>query len=173
MASPLRDGSFDIAEIVRFEDATSSIQIGPPKLVLAGDRFAKSQPLASQVQISAEDQPVIVPGGRVKRRMDLALTEPAKQFELRYHLDGITIRSIPSRAGRAVTAISPLVTGVSKNFPVAMMVSGSTVLNIQCPVRRMSKQACAVGQPPQLRVKGWLRRSGAVIVVQFDLPRQQ
>jgi hypothetical protein len=54
-----------------------------------------------------------------------------------------------------------------------MMVSGSTVLNIQCPVRRMSKQACSVGQPPQLRVKGRLRWSSAVIVVQFDLPRQQ
>jgi hypothetical protein len=174
MASPLRDGSFDIAEIVRFADATSSIQLGPPKLALAGNRFAKSKPLASQVQISAEDQPVIVPGGRVNRRMDLALTEPAKQFELRYHLGGITIRSIPSRAGRALTAISPLVTGVSKNFPVVMMVSGSTVLNIQCPVRTtVSKQACSVGQPPQLRVKGRLRWSSAVIVVQFDLPRQQ
>jgi hypothetical protein len=174
MASPLRDGSFDIAEIVRFADATSSIQLSPPKLALAGDRFAKSKPLASQVQISAEDQPVLVPGGRVNRRMDLALTEPAKQFELRYHLGGITIRSIPSRAGRALTAISPLVAGVSKNFPVVMMVSGSTVLNIQCPVRKtVIKQACSVGQPPQLRVKGRLRWSSAVIVVQFDLPRPQ
>ena len=75
----------------------------------------------------------LVPGGRVKQRLDLALSAPAKRIELRYHLGGITVRSVPSRAGRALTAISPLVAGVPKNFPVAMLVNGSTVLNIECP----------------------------------------
>ena len=174
MASPLSNGSFDIAEMVLLPAATSSIRLSPPQLTLAGSRFAKSKPVAYQVQVSAGDQPVIVPGGRVSRGMDIAWLEPAKQIELRYNLKGISMRSIPSRAGRAIAAISPIVAGVPKGIPVVMMVGGSTVLNIQCPVRRrVSEQACSIGRPPELRVKGTLPWRGAVIVVQFDLPRPQ
>jgi hypothetical protein len=93
---------------------------------------------------------------------------------LRYHLSGITVRSVPSRAGRALSAISPLVEGLPKDFPVAMLVSGSTVLNIECPIlRRVRDQACSAGRPPNLRVSRKLPWNGAVIVVQFDLPRPQ
>jgi hypothetical protein len=173
MASPLRDGSFDIAEIVLLTAPTASITLDPPKLTLAGSRFAQAQPVASQVQVSAGTQPVIVPGGRVKQRTEFALNAPAKQFELRYNLSGVTLRSIPSRAGRALAAISPLVGGVPSGLPVALMVSGSTVLNIECPVLRLRERACSIGRPPGLRVKPKLPWSSAVIVVQFDLPRPQ
>ena len=105
-----------------------------PELALAGSRFAKAKPVASQIQVSAGNQPVMVPGGHVNQRMNLALAVPAKKIELRYNLRGITIRSIPSRAGRALTAISPLVEGVPKTLPVALRISGNTVLNIECPV---------------------------------------
>lgn len=170
MASPQPGGTFDIAEIVRLPAATSVIRLSPPNLTLAGDRFAKSKPVASQVQLSADDQPVMVPGGEVSRGVEIALLEPAKRIELRYSLKGITIRSIPSVAGRALTAISPLLTGGPSDLPVVAMVSGSTVLNIQCPARRISIQACSVGEPPHLRVNGTLAWNKAVIVVQYDLP---
>ena len=170
MASPLRDGSFDIAEIVKLPDATSSLRLSPPDLALAGNRFAKAKPVATQVQVSADNQPVLVPGGQVSRQIDIALLEPAKRLELRYNLSGITIHSIPSLAGRALTAISPLVNGEPRNLPVVAMVSGSTVLNIQCPARSLNKQACSDGYPPLIRVNGELPWNKAVIVVQFDLP---
>jgi hypothetical protein len=173
MASPLRDGSFDIAEIVKLPYATSSVRLGPPNLTLAGNRFANAKPVATQVQVSADNQPVLVPGGRVSRQIDIALLEPAKRIELRYTLSGITIRSIPSPAGRAVTAISPLVKGQPSDLPVVAIVSGSTVLNIQCPARSLSKQACSVGRPPRIRVDGKLPWNKALIVVQFDLPKPQ
>jgi hypothetical protein len=173
MASPLRDGSFDVAEIVLLATPTSSVWLGPPQLTLAGSRFTKAKPVASQVQMSADNQPVLVPGGRVSQRTQPALVVPAKRIELRYNLSGITIRSIPSRAGRALTAISPLVDGVSKSLPVAFMVSGSTVLNIECPVLPLRERACSAGRVPQLRVKRNLPRSSALIIVQFDLPRPQ
>jgi hypothetical protein len=174
IASPLPGGSFDIAEIVRLPEATSSLRLGPPNLSLAGNRFAKSKPVATQVQVSAGNQPVRVPDGRVSRQMDLALTNPSKSIELRYHLGGVTIRSIPSPAGRALTAIGPLIRDVPKSIPVAIMVSGNTVHNIQCPaVRSVSKQSCWIGRRPQFRVKPKLTRDRAVIVVQFDLPRPQ
>jgi hypothetical protein len=173
MASPLPDGSFDVAEIVLLATATSSIWLGPPRLALAGSRFAKAEPVASQVQVSAGNQPVVVPGGRVNQRTNLALAVPAKRIELRYNLRGINIRSVPSRAGRALTAISPLVESVPSTLPVALRISGSTVLNIECPVLRLREQACSAGRRPHLRVNRKLPWRSAVIVVQFDLPRPQ
>ena len=173
MASPLRDGSFDVAEIVLLAAPATSIWLGPSNLTLAGSRFSKARPVASQVQVSADNQPVMVAGARVSQRMKLALAVPAKRIELRYNLSGITIRSTPSRAGRALTAISPLVEGVPKLVPVASIVSGSTVLNIECPVLPLRERACSAGQAPQLRVKRYLPWSSALIVVQFDLPRPQ
>jgi hypothetical protein len=173
IASPLPDGSFDVAEIVLLSTPTSSLSLGPPRLAQAGSRFSRAKPVASQVQVSAGDQPVTVPGGRVTERVDLTLTTPATRIEMRYHLSGITVRSVPSLAGRALTAISPLVEGVPKTFQVAMLVSGSTVLNIACPILRLREQACSTGHPPNLRVKRNLPWNGAVIVVQFDLPKPQ
>ncbi len=173
MASPLPNGSFDIAELVLLSAPTSSIRLSPPKLTLAGSRFANAQPVASQVQVSAGNQPVAVPGGRVRQPTDLVINAPTKRIELRYNLSGVTLRSMPSRAGRALAAMSPLVVGVPSSLPVAMMVSGSTVLNIECPVLRLRDRACSIGQPPRVRVKQELPRSNAVIVVQFDLPRPQ
>jgi hypothetical protein len=54
-----------------------------------------------------------------------------------------------------------------------MVVSGASVLNIECPVLRLSKRACSIGEPPNLRVKRKLPWRNAVIVVQVDLPRAQ
>jgi hypothetical protein len=173
MASPLPDGSFDVAEIVLLATPSSSMWLGPPKVALAGSRFAKAKPVASQIQMSAGDQPVLVPGGRVNKRTNLALAAPAKKIELRYNLRGITVRSIPSRASRALSAISPLVEGVPKTLPVALMISGSTVINIGCPALRPREQACSTGRPPHLRVNRELPWRSAMIVVQFDLPRPQ
>lgn len=173
MASPYPDGSFDVAEIVLLGTPTSTLRLGSPRLAQAGSPFSRAKPVASQVQVSADDQPVMVPGSRHTQRVDLALTAPARRIELRYRLSGITVRSAPSHAGRAVSAISPLVEGVPKPFPVAVLVRGSTVLNIACPVRRPREQACSTGRPPNLRVKRSLPWSGAVIVVQFDLPMPQ
>jgi hypothetical protein len=173
VASPLSDGTFDIAEMVLLPVATSSLRLGPPRLKLAGSHFAKSEPVASQVQVSAGDQPVMIPDGRVSREMSIAWLKPAKRIELRYNLRGITVRSIPSHAGRALAAISPLVVAVPQNLRVAMIVPGSTVLNIECPARRLPESACSAGQPPRVRVKGTLDQNNAVIVVQFDVPRPQ
>ena len=152
MASPLPDGSFDIAEIVLLTTPTSSLRLGPPRLAHAGSRFSRAKPVASQVQVSAGSQPVLVPDGRIKQRIDLPLNAPAKRIELRYHLSGITVRSVPSRAGRALTAISPLVAAAPENLPVAMMVSGSTVLK-SMPGAALRDRACSIGWPPNLRVK--------------------
>jgi len=171
MASPLRDGSFDVAELVILPSQVRSVRLAPPKLAVGGKSFAGLKPVASEVQMSADDQPVIVPKGRVDSRLEIALVEPSNQMELRYQLHEVTARSIPSRAGRALAVISPLAAG-DPSLHVVMMVSGGTVRNIECPMRRgISGQTCAAGRKPHLRAKGELPLSQAVIIVQFDLPR--
>ena len=171
MASPLRDGSFDVAELVILPSQVDSVRLAPPKLAPGGKPFAGLKPVASDVQMSANNQPVIVPKGQVDSRLDIALVEPANRMELRYQLHDVTARSIPSRAGRALAVISPLAAG-DPRLHVVMMVSGGTVRNIQCPMRRgISGQTCAAGRLPHLRAKGELPLSQAVIIVQFDLPR--
>jgi hypothetical protein len=77
--------------------------------------------------------------------------------------------------GRGASAISPR-SGkqhLVKDNPVALRISGNTVLNIGCPALRLREQACSAGRPPQLRVNQKLPWRSAVIVVQFDLPRPQ
>ena len=88
-----------------------SIWLSPPKLTLAGSRFSNQ---AGRLSSSDERRRPADQGasGRVSQRTQLALVVPTKRIELRYNLSGITMRSIPSRAGRALTAISPLVEGV-------------------------------------------------------------
>lgn len=171
MASPLRDGSFDVAELVILPSQVSSVRLAPPKLAPGGKPFGGLKPVASEVQMSADNQPVIVPKGQVDSRLEIALVEPANRMELRYQLHDVTVRSIPSRAGRALAVISPLAAG-DPSLHVVMMVSGGTVRNIQCPMRRgISGQTCTAGRVPHLRAKGELPLSRAVIIVQFDLPR--
>ena len=149
IASPLPDGSFDVAEIVLLSTPTSSVRLGPPRLGQAGSRFSRAKPVASQVQVTAGDQPVRVPDSRIAQRVDLPLNTPARRIELRYRLSGITVRSAPSQAGRALTAISPLVLGVPTTFDVAMQVRGSTVHNIACPMIRVcaSRRAQPAAHP--------------------------
>ena len=77
VASPLPDGSFDVAELVLLSTPTSTVRLGPPRLAQAGS-FSRAKPIASHVQVSAGDQPVRVPDSRVTKRVDLALTTPAK-----------------------------------------------------------------------------------------------
>ncbi len=157
--------------MVLFDAPTTSIRLTPARLALAGSDFSKAKPVATQVQVTAGDQPVVVPGGRISRPTDIALNTPAKRIELRYKLDGITVRSIPSPAGRALAAISPMASGVPKDFPVVMMISGNTVLNVECPFLPLRIRTCWTGRPPQVRVKPRLQWNKAVIVVQFDLPK--
>ncbi|HEX3206931.1 MAG TPA: hypothetical protein VHQ68_11900, partial [Propionibacteriaceae bacterium] len=97
VASPLPDGSFDVAELVLLSTPTSTVRLGPPRLAQAGSSFSRAKPIASHVQVSAGDQPVRVPDSRVTKRVDLALTTPARSIELRYRLSGITVRSTPSQ----------------------------------------------------------------------------
>lgn len=172
-ASPSTDGSFEVSEVLLLAEATSSLDLRPPPLEGAGARFDGVTPVVSQLQITAGDQPVLVPGAMVNGPVRLDLPAPTTRFELRYQLSGVTIRSVPSRAGRALAALASVVKAPDSTLPIAFHVSGHAVLNLACPQLPLKDRACAAGKAPKLRVGRALPLSNAVVVVQFDLPRPQ
>ena len=72
-------------------------------------------------------------------------TVPASRFEVRYRLDRRDVRSLGSTAGRALSALGPLIPGVPPELPVATAVRGLPVLNLRCPHLRLADQACSAG----------------------------
>ena len=80
-------------------------------------------------------------GRRSARQVDLPVAA-VDRFELRYRLSDVTVRSTPSTAGRALAAIGPLTGGVDNDLPVLFIVSGGTVLGLNCPLLPFSQQSC-------------------------------
>lgn len=172
-ATPASDGTFDVSEMVVLAKPADTITIQPPDVAGLGGDFGQAQPRASQVQVSAGDQPVVIPEGSLESVTTVGLTTPVDAYELRYQLSGVTMRSVPSTAGRALGALGPLTAGVPGDLPVQIAVNGTSVRNLQCPSLRLSQQACATGELPRLRVNQSLPLRTAIVVVQLDLPRPQ
>jgi hypothetical protein len=169
MASPASDGSFDVLERIRLVSPVSVLTLRPAPVDRAGRQFASASAAATQVQVIAGDQPVVVPGAKVGARIDLPVAK-VDHFELRYRLTDVTVQSTPSTAGRALAAIGPLTGGVDDDLPVLFIVSGSTILGLNCPLLPLSQQSCGsrVAAAPSLeRELPWRL---AVTTVQFNLP---
>ena len=173
LASPASDGSFDVNEFVLLDKPVSTLDLRLPPVSQGGNEFRSLQPSATQVQASADRQPVVIPDARIRGEISLPLVMPATRFELRYRLKGVTVRSMRSVPGRAIAALGPVSAGVPANLPVRIRVTGQAVLNLVCPSLRLSKQACSAGSPPKLRVNRNLPWRQALVLVQLNLPRPQ
>lgn len=169
VAQPQSDGRLDVSEMVMLDEPTTELDLRPPRVSRAGDSFADLEPTASQVQVSADGQVVSLPDAEIteRTRVDVAAT---RRFELRYTLSDVTVRSIPSSAGRALAVLAPL-TQVDGSLPVSVAVVGDAVRNLQCPLLSAELQACAAGDLPRLTVDPPIPADDALILVQLDLPR--
>jgi hypothetical protein len=168
-ASPASDGSFDVVERVRLANPVSALTLRPAPLDQAGRQFASASGTAAQVQVSAGERPVVVPGAKVEATMELPVGQ-ADQFELRYRLTDVTVRSNPSPAGRALAAIGPLTGGVDDDLPVLFILSGGTVLGLSCPLLPLSQQSCGSRGQSGPSVERELPWRLALTTVQFDVP---
>lgn len=169
IASPASDGSFDVVERIRLVNPVSALTLRPAPVDRAGQQFASASATATQVQVSAGDQPVVVPGATVGATISLPVAE-VDQFELRYRLTDVTVRSTPSTAGRALAAIGPLTGGVDDDLPVEFIVTGGTVLGLNCPLLPLSQQSCGSSVAAAPSVERELSWRLAVTTVQFNLP---
>jgi hypothetical protein len=169
IAAPAADGSFDVFERVRPASPVSVVTLRPAPVDQAGGQFGSASAAATQVQLSAGDQSVVVPGATVDAAVELPVAA-VDQFELRYRLGGVTVRSTPSAAGRALAAIGPLTGGVDEDLPVLIVVSGDSVLGLNCPLLPFSEQACGNRLPTGAGFEHELPWRLALASVQFNVP---
>lgn len=169
IASPASDGSFDVSELVLLPVPQTELLLRPPPISQAGNEFRSRSPVATAIQLTAGDQPVILPSDTLRAALTVPLASSERRFELRYQLSGVTIRSTPSKAGRALAAIGPLTGVVAADLPVAVTVIGNGVRNLECRQLALDERPCASGELPELRVNRVLRWQESVVVVQLDL----
>ena len=116
MAWPASDGSFDVLERIRLVSAVSVLTLRPAPVDRAGRQFASVSATATQVQVSAGDQTVIVPGARSTRPW----TCPSRRSIASNSVTGspASPSAAPRRTtGRALAAIGPLTGGVDDDLP--------------------------------------------------------
>jgi hypothetical protein len=158
-----------VSELVLLPVPQTELLLRPPPISQAGTEFRSRSPVATAIQLTAGDQPVILPSDTLRAALTVPLASSERRFELRYQLSGVTIRSTPSKAGRALAAIGPLTGVVAADLPVAVTVIGDGVRNLECRQLALDERACASGELPELRVNRVLRWQESVVVVQLDL----
>ena len=169
IALPNADGSFEVWESVRLAAPVNALMLEPIDPRALGGSVGATRPRAQRVQMTAGDQPVMMPTQSVDKPMKLSMDGSATRFALRYQLQNSTARSARGPAGRALGALGPMVAGVPDDLPVAIMVRGRSVRNLVCPTRPLSERACASGKAPRMRVNRPLPHQASVIGVQLDL----
>jgi len=169
VATPATDGTFDVLERIRLLNPVSVVTLRPAPVDRAGQQFAADSGAATQVQVTAGDQPIVVPGAKVGATTNLAVAE-VDQFEVRYRLTDVTVMSTPSTPGRALAAIGPLTGGVADDLPVLFIVTGDTILGLNCPLLPFSQQSCGSRVQTGPSIERELPWRLALTSVQFDLP---
>jgi hypothetical protein len=169
IASPAPDGSFEVDEGIWLRQPIGALTLRPGPIDRAGREFASASPTATQVRLQAGDRSVTVPDDEIGRASTLPVAE-GDRFELRYRLTDVAVLSTPSSSGRALAAIGPLTGNVPDDLPVHFIVTGSTVLGLNCPLIPFAEQACGsrLGTEPGFQHE--LPAQRALVTVQFDLP---
>jgi len=168
--SPSLSGDLQVTETVRLADPTDTLVVGPPKVSRAGSQFDDVMATASAVRLRSPNQVLSFPQGPVDGRTRVPVPSTATA-EISYRLTGATVRSAPSRPGRASGVISPLLRGLDDDLPVHVVVTGPTVLNLACPLLPAAEQACRDGSALAAQTDSPLPFSDAVVTVQLDLRR--
>ena len=124
------------------------------------------------VQVTVNGQPLSLMSGRVDELLDLVLPAPAVKVELRYHLTGAMVRSLPSVAGRGLAMLAPLSAPTDETLPANLSIGGgSMVRNVTCPRLPPARRLCAAGGGSRMQPPAGLVAGDAVFVVQLDLPK--
>jgi hypothetical protein len=166
VATPLADGTFEVAESAIMRAPLAGLTLALPRQSYGGTTFPRAA--AGQVQLTADGRPFTV--GQLNKGDQFTLTDAVGRVNLRYQLTGVTVRSVPSVAGRALAVLAPLTMRADETLPVSVTVRGTTVRNLVCPRLPAARQQCApaIGSPGTIQP---LSARDAVVVVQLDLPQ--
>jgi hypothetical protein len=172
VAAARADGTFDVAETAVFGRTRNRLRLAPPRSADGGAIFSTARPKAEMVQVTINGQPLSLKTGRVEELLDLVLPAPASKVELRYHLTGATVRSIPSVAGRGLAMLAPLTAPTDETLPTTLSIGGGPMVrNITCPRLPPARRLCGAGGGSRMQPPAGLVAGDAVFVVQLDLPK--
>lgn len=162
--------SLEVSESVRVDTPKTSITIAPPQVTGASSDVASLKPALTGVQLTAGGQVVPILETRIAAPLRIDLPAPADEFEVRYVLDGGVVRTLPSKAGRAIAGLAPVIAGAD-DAPVTYAFAGAEIIGVSCPDLGPTAFACAGGQPGRLSVAAQLQRSTSLVLLQLNLPR--
>ena len=171
VATVLAGGVFDVTETVRLPAPVTRLSLVPLDLRPAGGSLRSAHASVTDLVVDADDRSVRLPRRNVHRATTVVVGRATDRFEVRYRLHGTVRVSRPSRAGRALGAVGPLVSGVGDDLPVAMSFPGEAVSNLRCASLPVDQEACFAGRRPNVRVNRNLRHRDALVLVQLDLQR--
>lgn len=171
VATVFAGGFFEVTETVRLPAPVTYLSLVPPDLRLAGASLRSARAVVTDLALHAGGQSVRLPARTLRRATTVVVGRATDRFEVRYRLLDTVRVSRPSRAGRALGAVGPLVSGVRDDLPVAMSFPGEAVRNLRCVSLPVDQEACFAGRRPHVRVNQNLRHREALVLVQLDLQR--
>ncbi len=172
LVATVRKGEvFEVTETVRLAAPVTQLTLAPPDLRLAGRALRTARPVATDLVVRAGNRPAALPRRTVQSATTVTLPQPTDELVVRYRLHGTIRINKPSRAGRALGAVGPLVSGLAPDLPVAASFPGEAVRNLRCAGLPVAEQACFAGRRPHVRVNQDLPLHAALVLVQLDLMR--
>jgi hypothetical protein len=169
-ARPDPDGSFFVSEVITLPAAVTEVAVRPASIGDAGIGFERLRPTATNVEVTAGGQALVVPDGPITSEVTLHWASPTKQLQLRYRLSQVNVASAHAKPGRALAAFGSLLGRMPADLPVTVVVTGKTVLSLTCPQLPLATMTCGAGKAPQFRTLQPIPFDRSRVLVQYDRP---
>ena len=169
-ARPDPDGSFFVSEVITLPAAVTEVAVRPASIGDAGIGFGRLRPTATNVDVTAGGQALVVPDGPITSEVTLHWSSPTKQVQLRYRLSQVSVASAHAKPGRALAAFGSLLGRMPADLPVTVIVTGKTVLSLTCPQLPLATMTCGAGKAPQFRTLQPIPFDRSRVLVQYDRP---
>ena len=169
-ARPDPDGSFFVSEVITLPAAVTEVAVGPASIGDAGIGFERLRPTATNVEVTAGGQALVVPDGPITSEVTLHWASPTKQLQLRYRLSQVNVASAHAKPGRALAAFGSMLGRMPADLPVTVVVTGKTVLSLTCPQLPLATMTCGAGKAPQFRTLQPIPYDRSRVLVQYDRP---
>lgn len=167
--TPRPDGTLDVTERVMFRAITNSVVLTPPASDSGSEVFAHSRASLRGLQMDVGGRPVNGLPERIRAADTIPLPTTTTTLTLRYELDGTSVMSKPSAAGRALAYIRPITAGIDRSLPVQLHAAGTGTINLTCPQLSATEQACARGTAPNFAVASGLTAGTSTVMIQLEL----
>ena len=168
--SPRPDGSFFVSEVITLPAAVTEVAVRPASIGDAGIGFGRLRPTATNVDVTAGGQALVVPDSPITSEVTLHWSSPTKQVQLRYRLRQVGVASAHAKPGRALAAFGSLLGRMPADLPVTVIVTGKTVLSLTCPQLPLATMTCGAGKAPQFRTLRPIPFDQSRVLVQYDRP---